>query len=108
MRFRLQLSLILLFPVAGSMGCASSPLRPFKWLRHRSAQFQLAQNSNAHALTNDPVPTTDALSSAPPKLPAGIELPPEPEVHVETQPSGAIQPPETSALGVIFASTESN
>jgi hypothetical protein len=101
MHRRLRLKIWLLVPLSVA-GCASEPIRPLGWWRGRAARSHVAQSSSASsegAESNFP-----SLSAAPAKLPAGIELPPEPSRVSETQPSGATQPDTSPTVSsVIFA-----
>ena len=98
MHCRLAIRLLLLSAIALA-GCRST--RPWQLIRDRAAPAQLAQAS-----VDVPQYEVESLTAAPPRLPPGNELPPEPVDHSDAIPT-ASEPSKNDAKGsVVFASSQ--
>ncbi len=85
---QLSLKAILLLSTLAFPGCASSPLRPFRWWRGQTNSQPLAQRTNTESMDDGTGRVaSEALTAAPPRLPAGVELPPTPTQPYASQPS---------------------
>ncbi len=100
---QLSLKAILLLSTLAFPGCASSPLRPFRWWRGQTNSQPLAQRTNTESMDDGTGRVaSEALTAAPPRLPAGVELPPTPTQPYASQPSTASVPGAPEVIGAVI------